>query len=634
MRILASVVAMVTVLGARAAGWSGLDRLTEMAGRWSDSRPRVATAPPTVAVLAAPAKLTFPGGKPGLPWPASGQAQVQVAGIGMIGHSGGSDPVPIASVTKVMTAYLILRHHPIPAGQEGPTIVITAAEAAAYPQQKARGESLVRVAAGERITERQALEGLMLASGDNMAEILARWDAGSGSSFVRAMNTAATDLGLTSTHYADASGLDAGSVSTARDLLKLAPIAMAEPGFAKIVAESTATIPLNRVKTYNTLLGHDGVIGIKTGSTAAAGGCLLFAAHRTVSGHTYVIYGAVLGTTGTSGTILPRVLAASRRLIVATGDHLHKTTLIPAGTTVASMTTSTGTAAEYTVAKDVTVTGWPGLGYTLSLPAGLTAGQAPTTLTLTTHAGTGAGGEKRTIALIRKTSNPTGTRTPTGTSTATTSTGAKAPAIHYPQAGSQKWKFAAGKSAVAGRTGPLLRYRVAVEAGITGESPKDFATQVVNTLGDKRSWTGLGTWRLQRVGAGDPYDFIIYLVTPVTRDRLCGDTAAGEVNRYTSCRNGNSVVLNVARWVHAVPSYGAALSVYRQYMINHETGHRLGHHHELCPGPGHLAPVMEQQTLGLHGCRANAWPTVDGQAYNGPAGAYGDSATGTSADKS
>jgi hypothetical protein len=200
--------------------------------------------------------------------------------------------------------------------------------------------------------------------------------------------------------------------------------------------------------------------------------------------------------------------------------------------------------------------------------------------------------------------------------------------IAYPRAGPGRWRAASGQGPIAGDSGPLRRYRVLVERGITGLTATNFAETVEATLGDKRSWTGLGNIRLQRVGPHGNYDFTIYLATPKTRDDLCGDTAAGNVDEYTSCRNGASVVLNVARWAHGVANYGAPLAVYRRYMINHETGHELGHHHELCPGPGRKAPVMQQQTLGLHGCTANGWPVVGGKLLSGAAGQYGDPVPG------
>src|SRR5262249_9528489 len=157
---------------------------------------------------------------------------------------------------------------------------------------------------------------------------------------------------------------------------------------------------------------------------------------------------------------------------------------------------------------------------------------------------------------------------------------------------------------IVGRRGQLLRYRVAVETDITGLDIDAFAAMVASTYGDAEGWTAGGQWRFQRVGPGQAADFVLYLVTPATRDVLCQEG----YDRYTSCRNGDRVVLNVARWVHGVPAYGAPLADYRQYMINHETGHFLGFGHELCPGRGRLAPVMQQQTLGLHGCVANSWP--------------------------
>jgi D-alanyl-D-alanine carboxypeptidase (penicillin-binding protein 5/6) len=102
-----------------------------------------------------------------IPWPKTGHAQLQVVGIGVLGHPGNEKAAPIASVTKVMPAYLILRDHPLRFGQNGPKIRVTRVGAASYVHRKAAGESLVKVATGEEITERQALQGLLLASGNN-----------------------------------------------------------------------------------------------------------------------------------------------------------------------------------------------------------------------------------------------------------------------------------------------------------------------------------------------------------------------------------------------------------------------------------------------------------------------------------
>jgi hypothetical protein len=192
------------------------------------------------------------------------------------------------------------------------------------------------------------------------------------------------------------------------------------------------------------------------------------------------------------------------------------------------------------------------------------------------------------------------------------------PGIRYPARGGGEFRMAAGQRRAPG-SGPVLRYRVLVEKDITGITPAAFAAAVQRTLEDPRGWSGGGR-QLRRTGPGGRYDFTVYLVTPRTRDELCADVPDG----YTSCRNGDRVVLNVARWVKGVPRYGAPLAVYRQYLVNHEVGHRLGHGHERCPGRGEPAPVMQQQTLGLHGCTANAWPYPDGERYAGRSGAYAD----------
>jgi D-alanyl-D-alanine carboxypeptidase (penicillin-binding protein 5/6) len=217
-----------------------------------------------------------------------------------------------------MTAYVVLHDHPLPSGGSGPDITIWPSEAAAYPWQARDGDSLVPVAAGETLTERQALEALLLPSADNMAWILARWDAGSRAAFVARMNATARHLGMTGTSYTDPSGLAPSTTSTAADQVRLGMAAMRVPALAAIAAMSTAVVPVaGVVRNYNTLLGQDGIAGLKTGSTQAAGGCILIAAWHKASGRRTLIVAATFGQPGTAGTILPNALGAGRDLVLA-----------------------------------------------------------------------------------------------------------------------------------------------------------------------------------------------------------------------------------------------------------------------------------------------------------------------------
>ena len=185
----------------------------------------------------------------------------------------------------------------------------------------------------------------------------------------------------------------------------------------------------------------------------------------------------------------------------------------------------------------------------------------------------------------------------------------------YPTAGPGTFAVAQGRSPVRGQEGPLRRYRVEVEQD-TGQDADEFAATVDAVLGDPRSWIASGDLRVQRVPEAAAADFTVYLATPVTSERMCAEGGL-HTDRYTSCRLPGRVVLNLARWMTAVPDYGAPIEVYRTYVINHEVGHEFGELHQACPEPGAPAPVMQQQTYGLDGCLPNAWPYVGGVRYEG-----------------
>jgi hypothetical protein len=164
-----------------------------------------------------------------------------------------------------------------------------------------------------------------------------------------------------------------------------------------------------------------------------------------------------------------------------------------------------------------------------------------------------------------------------------------------------------GSSPVLG-TGTLHRFLVEVEDGI-GVDGAAFAQAVETTLGDPRSWGNGGQMSFQRVGVAEAtagqYDFKVTLVSPGNMETYCPGVGTGG---YTSCRYGDRAVINLARWATAVPHYDGDIETYRLYVVNHEVGHVLGNGHRDCPGAGQLAPVMQQQTLGLQGCAKNAWP--------------------------
>jgi D-alanyl-D-alanine carboxypeptidase (penicillin-binding protein 5/6) len=282
--------------------------------------------------------------------------------------------VPIASLAKVMTALLVLRSHPLAPGAGGPTLQVTAADVALYRTEAAGDQSVLPVAASERLNERQLLQGLLLLGANNAAIMLARWDAGSQRAFVAQMNATARALGLQQTHFADASGLSPATVSTAADLLRLAAVAMAIPTFRHIVAEPQATLPVaGTVYNVDSFLGRAGIVGIKTGATTAAGGCDLAAAYRTIGGHRELVLAAVLGQQGVQPLLT--ALQAGEALVVAAGTAMRPVVPLRQGTVVANLSVPWAAPVPVVAARSVTAVGWPGLQarrhiQTLALAAG------------------------------------------------------------------------------------------------------------------------------------------------------------------------------------------------------------------------------------------------------------------------
>ncbi|MFJ6656786.1 D-alanyl-D-alanine carboxypeptidase family protein [Streptomyces sp. NPDC091377] len=213
---------------------------------------------------------------------------------GRSGTSGAQHPVPIASVTKVMTAHVILKGHPLKQGSPGPLITV---DQRAEDESFSSVESTVPVEEGREYSQRQLLEMLLLSSGNNIARLLARWDAGSEDAFTGKMNAVAADLGMKRTTYTGASGIEPTTTSTSGDQVRLAREVMRDPAFRSIVATAEVTVGggVGTLTHTNKLLGTSGIIGVKTGSSTPAGGALMWAARTTRSAATDTDDDLILG---------------------------------------------------------------------------------------------------------------------------------------------------------------------------------------------------------------------------------------------------------------------------------------------------------------------------------------------------
>ena len=310
---------------------------------------------PALTVTATPAVLPAVSGAV-VPWPSQGSAALGLLDVGMIGSNNDAQAVPLASVTKVMTALVVLDDHALKPGESGPTITISHDDVAEFLREAGEDQSVVGVEEGETITELQLLQGLLIPSGNNFADLLARWDAGSLPAFVQKMNARAATLGMMQTKYGDASGILPSSVGSAADQVRLGMAAMQNPAFAAIVAMSDVALPFaGTVHTTNTLLGTHGVIGLKTGNTDEAGGCLLFAAKRQFGDRQQVVIGAVL-----KQPALQDAFTASAALVDATPNIVQAQVVLPAGTTVGAVSAPWGGNSSLQPKDGATLLIWPG----------------------------------------------------------------------------------------------------------------------------------------------------------------------------------------------------------------------------------------------------------------------------------
>jgi len=292
-----------------------------------------------------------------LPWPVYGQGALGARGYGVLTTHGEQKPVPIASITKIVTALAVLKEKPLAKGEKGPNITINSDDVAIYNEFVSQGGSVTPITRGSQISEYDGLQSMLIPSSNNMAATVAKWAFGSVDNYVKYANQMLSDMGFKQTHVDEASGFSTKSVSTATELIKLGEIALANEVIAEIVKKDTVSLPFaGKVNNINWLLGTEGVIGIKTGNTDEAGGCLLFAAQKNILGQSITLIGAILGAPSRYEAI-----ADSRDVLHSVEQAFEKVTVVKKAQVLGNYEAPWGAKSELIASDELSVVAWKGV---------------------------------------------------------------------------------------------------------------------------------------------------------------------------------------------------------------------------------------------------------------------------------
>lgn len=311
---------------------------------------------PLKPVAAALESYTPPAAsQPAVTFPGYGASGVGAVGYpGVLASAGSADPLPIASISKVITALVVLDAHPLALGEAGPDITFGDADQAFYDAQVADGGSVESVFPGLVLSQRNVMNVMLIKSANNYAETLAAWGFGSESAFIDAARAWLAAQGLTSTTIEEPTGVSPNNRSTVADLVELAKLAEANPVISEIVSTQTIDVPeIGTVDNSNGLLGVNGVVGIKTGTLDEAGACLLFSQEHQIGSTTITVVGVVLG-----GPDHATIDAAISSLLAEVDAGFTEVQLTTAGQKFADYETPWGDAAAAVAANDASVALW------------------------------------------------------------------------------------------------------------------------------------------------------------------------------------------------------------------------------------------------------------------------------------
>jgi serine-type D-Ala-D-Ala carboxypeptidase (penicillin-binding protein 5/6) len=290
-----------------------------------------------------------------LAWPRAGGAAIgMLEDDRLLARTGSDEALPIASITKIVTALTVLEAHPLPEGESGPDIEFGQDDVAIYNEYVAENGKVAWVAPGTALSQLDTLKVVLIESANNYAESLVNWAFGSEAEYLDAAEAFLAEHGLTGTTIVDSTGMSPGNVSTTVDLVALGRLALSSPVLAELVRTDATDVPgLGPIDNTNTLLGVDGIDGIKTGTLDEAGACLLFSTDFTVGEETISLVGVSLGA-----ETHEELAADVRGLLDSAEANFTEVQLASAGQVVGKLTTEWGDTAEIVVSEDYREVMW------------------------------------------------------------------------------------------------------------------------------------------------------------------------------------------------------------------------------------------------------------------------------------
>jgi D-alanyl-D-alanine carboxypeptidase (penicillin-binding protein 5/6) len=307
-----------------------------------------------------PTAMTAPLGRttaPTLSLPNYGASAIAAVGYpGVLAAGGSRSALPMASITKIITALVVLQKEPLKVGQAGPNITFTAADQALLRAYAARDGDVYPIQVGGTMTELNVMTVALVASANNYARALVDWAYGSEANFLPVARAWLKAKGMTSTTLTDSTGLNPQNVSTPTDLITLGKLALADPVISRLIDTSQTTLPVvGTIANTNTLLGTAGIDGIKTGTLNSAGASLLFSSRFTMAGHTITLVGVVL-----DGPDHPTINAQILALVAQAKAGFSVVKLATRGQPFVRYTTPWGQRSSGVAARNASVVVWGG----------------------------------------------------------------------------------------------------------------------------------------------------------------------------------------------------------------------------------------------------------------------------------